>query len=360
MVTIADDASGYRTLDGVHVHMLREPSPPGPLRASRGMVGRAIQVDRVLRAAGPWDLVYGAEWRGELARHAVARHRAPVVTNLATSLAKLHDVSTNGSRRGAVLRSAGQRALERAQAERSDAIIAPSTAMLEFARDVWNIAHVPSHVLPNMLDVAGTRRLARGQPPLTYPADVPTVAFFGRLESVKGVDVLARAMRRLWSRGRSAQLVLIGHDTNWGGGDSMLARVKGIAAPFEARVTFIGNQPSDSLFPAVAAADVVALPSRWESFSLAALESMALGRATVVTGVGGVTDFVHDRENGLVVASEDDEALAAAIEELLEDASLRLHLGESAARRADDFDVAAVTRAHADRFAQIARAGRRN
>jgi glycosyltransferase involved in cell wall biosynthesis len=322
------------------------------------MIGRAIQVDRVLRAAGPWDVVYGAEWRGELARHAWARRHAAVVTNLATSLAKLRDISANGSRTSAGLRSVVQHALERGQAERSQAIIAPSTAMLEFARKVWNIAPIPSHVLPNMIDVAATRRLARGEPPAAYPESGPTVAFFGRLEPVKGVDVLARAMRRLWNRGCSAHLVLIGHDTNWGGGDSMLTRVGRMLAPFEDRMAFIGNQPSDKLFPAVAAADVVALPSRWESFSLAALESMALGRATVVTGVGGVTDFVHDQENGLVVATEDDEALAAAIERLLDDAPLRKRLGDSAARRADEFDVTPVTRAHADWFAQVAEARR--
>jgi glycosyltransferase involved in cell wall biosynthesis len=209
-------------------------------------------------------------------------------------------------------------------------------------------------VLPNMIDVAATRRLALGEPPAAYPNRGSTVAFFGRLEPVKGVDVLARAMRRVWNRGRIAHLVLIGHDTNWGGGDSMLTRVRSMLAPFEDRMTFIGNQPSDRLFPAVAAADVVALPSRWESFSLAALESMALGRATVVTGVGGVTDFVRDQENGLVVATEDDEALAAAIERLLDDAPLRRRLGDSASRRADEFDVTPVTRAHADWFARIA------
>ncbi len=354
MVTIADGPSAYQMLEGVHVHMLREPRPGGPFSDSRGMAGRALQVDRVLRAAGPWDVVYGAEWRGELARHAVARRRGAVVTNLATSLAKLQDVSANGNSRGAALRSAVQRALERGQAERSEAIVAPSTAMLDFARGIWDIARIPSHVLPNMLDVAGTRRLALGAPPSAYPADRPTVAFFGRLESVKGVDVLARAMRRLWSRGRSAELVLIGHDTNWGGAGSMITRLKSIAAPFEDRITFIDNQPSDRLFPAVAAADVVALPSRWESFSLAALESMALGRATVVTGVGGVTDFVEHRENGLLVAPEDDEGLACAIDELLEDVPLRERLGECAARRADDFDVTPVTRAHADCFSRIA------
>jgi glycosyltransferase involved in cell wall biosynthesis len=353
VVTIADGSSAYQMLDGVHVHSIREARPSGPMRESRGMVGRAIQVDRVLRAAGPFEVVYGAEWRGELVRHALARRRAAVVTNLATSLAKVHHINANGDSRRASLRSVVQRALERRQAEQSEAIVAPSTAMLDFARDIWDIAHIPSHVLPNMIDVRLTRRLAQGEPPAGYPERGPTVAFFGRLEPVKGVDVLARAMRRLWSRGGKPQLVLIGRDTNWGGGDSMRRRLERIAAPFEDRITFIDNQPSERLFPAVAAADVVALPSRWESFSLAALESMALGRATVVSGVGGVTDFVQHRENGLVVAPEDDQALAAAIEELLGDAPLRERLGQNAARRADDFDVTPVARAHADCFAQI-------
>jgi glycosyltransferase involved in cell wall biosynthesis len=354
VITIARDRSAYRLLDGVHVHMLREPQPTGPLTESRGMIGRALQVDRLLSTAGPWDVVFGAEWRGEMVRHALRRERPPIVTNLATSLAKVHEAGRGSSRR-VELRTAVQRALERGQAERSQAIVAPSQAILDWSRGSWDIERIPSRILPNVVDVAATRALARGEPPdwMARAAGEPTVVFFGRLEPVKGVDVLVQAMRELWHHERRVRLVLIGRDTNWGGGESMSARLARGAGPHRDRLTFAGNRPPESLFPAVAAADVVVLPSRWESFSLAAVESMALGRATVVSRVGGLTEFVEDGRNGLVVPPGDAAALARALARLLDDPGLRERLGAQASATAEQFDVTPVTRRHASYFEEV-------
>jgi glycogen synthase len=358
VVTVARERSAYRLLGGVHVHALREPDPNGPLAESRGMIGRALQVDRLLSAAGPWDVVYGAEWRGEMIRHALRRHRGPVITNLATSLAKVHEAGRGNSRR-VELRTAVQRGLERGQTERSEAIVAPSRAILDWSRARWHIEGIPTRILPNMIDVAGTRRLARGAPsePLAGPTQEPTVLFFGRLEPVKGVDVLVQAMSEVWQKTPSVRLVLIGRDTNWGGGEPMGRRLERLAGEHRARLRLAGNQPPERLFPAVAAADVVALPSRWESFSLAALESMALGRPTVVSRVGGLTEFVEDGRNGLVVAPGDASALARALMRLLEDPGLRGRLGANASATAQEFDVTPVTRRHASYFEEVAGAG---
>jgi glycosyltransferase involved in cell wall biosynthesis len=354
VLTVARERSAYRWLDGMHVHMLREPQPAGPLAESRGMVGRALQVDRLLCTTGPWDVVYGAEWRGEMARHALRRDRAPVITNLATSLAKVHEAG-RGSARRTGLRTGIQRALERGQTERSQAIVAPSRAILDWSRARWDIERIPARILPNMIDVAGTRRLARGAPPESLAArtDEPTIVFFGRLEPVKGVDVLVQAMHEVWQQTPNVRLVLIGRDTNWGGGESMGTRLEREAGAHRDRLTLTGNQPPERLFPAVAAADVVVLPSRWESFSLAALESMALGRPTVVSRVGGLTEFVEDGHNGLLVAPGDALALARALTRLLDDATLRGRLGAQASATAEEFDVAPVTRRHASYFEEL-------
>jgi glycosyltransferase involved in cell wall biosynthesis len=357
VITVAREQSAYRHLDGMHVHMLREPQPSGPLAESRGMIGRALQVDRLLSTAGPWDVVYGAEWRGEMARHALRRDRAPVITNLATSLAKVHEAGRGDSRRVG-LRTGIQRALERGQTEHSQAIVAPSRAILAWSRDNWDIERIHSRILPNMIDVAGTRELARGSLGHESPSGTgePTILFFGRLEPVKGVDVLVQAMAEVWRRYPGARLVLIGRDTSWGGGESMGRRLNRMAGAHRDRLTLAGNQPPERLFPAVAAADVVVLPSRWESFSLAALESMALGKPTVVSRVGGLTEFVEDERNGLVVPPGDAPALAHALTRLLDEdgAALRARLGEQAARTAEDFDVTPVTRRHVAYFEEMA------
>lgn len=361
VATITHARGRYELHEGVHVHLLREAPPPGPLGESRSMIRRAIDVDRLLRAAGPWDVVYAAEWRGEAVGHALRKQRPAVVTNLASSLAAVHQTTRGGAAGGAPslsirARSAIQHAIERKQTERSNAIVAPSHAILEWARRAWRVGRIPARVLPNMIDVEHTRRLSAGGPPDAFPAGEAPVVYFGRLEEVKGVDVLVGAMGRLWRAGRTARLVLIGHDTQWGAREKMSARLKRIAASHRDRITFIDAQPPDRLFPAIAASAMVVLPSRWESFSLAALETMALGRPLIASGVGGMAELVRDGANGLVVPPGDEPALAGAIDRLLDDGVLRERLASEAAGDASAFDVAPVARQHAGYFEQVAAA----
>ena len=359
VATITSGPGRYEPYAGVHAHLLREARLGGPLSESRVMIRRAIDVDRLLCATSPWDVVYAAEWRGEAVRHAARRSRGAVVTNLASSLAKVHEASRGDGRRspGGIssrLRSAIQHAIERGQTERSNAIVAPSEAILDWARRQWRVGPIPFQVLPNMIDVAETRRLSAGAPPPGYPAAERPVVYFGRLEPVKGVDVLVRAMVRLWNEGATRRLVLIGHDTNWGGGESMSAQLERLAGPHAERLSFIESQAPERLFPALAAAEAVVLPSRWESFSLAALEAMALGKALVVTSVGGLGEFLEHERNALVVAPGDDLALAREIGRLLGDDALRERLAAEAADGADGFDVDPVTRRHVAFFEQVA------
>jgi glycogen(starch) synthase len=361
VATITPARGRYELHEGVHVHLLRESALPGPLAESRSMIRRAINVDRLLRAAGPWHVVYAAEWRGEAAGHALRRHRTAVVTNLASSLATVHQTTRADETSAAAglssrARSAIQHAIERFQTERSNAIVAPSNAILDWAKRAWRVERIPARILPNMIDVERTRRLSAGRPPDGFPPDEPPVVYFGRLEEVKGVDVLVGAMRRLWAGGRTTRLVLIGHDTRWGARERMSARLERVAAPHSDRITFIEAQPPDRLFPAVAASAMVVLPSRWESFSLAALETMALGRPLIASRVGGLSEFLRDGANALLVAPGDEAALATAIERLLDDPALRDHLASQAARDAPAFDVAPVAREHAGYFEQIAAA----
>jgi glycosyltransferase involved in cell wall biosynthesis len=107
--------------------------------------------------------------------------------------------------------------------------------------------------------------------------------------------------------------------------------------------------------PALAIADVVAIPSFWEAFPLVALESLALGRAIVATGGTGVDDFITDGRNGLLVAREDSRALADALTGLIESVELRERLGEAGARAAEDFDVEIVARRWAEFLATVGR-----
>jgi glycogen(starch) synthase len=245
--------------------------------------------------------------------------------------------------------------LERRQTERSAAVIASSQAILDWARRLWTLDRAPTVVLPNAVHVERTRSIARsGELPEGYPDDrAPVVAFSGRLESRKGVHILAEAMDGVWQRFPDARLVLMGEDRTFEGAP-MSEHLRRIAGERQDRLHVLGRQPPERLFPAIAAADVVVLPSLWENFALAGLEIMALGKPLIVSDAGGFPEMVRDEQDGLLFPPGDARRLGAAITRLLEDEPLRERLGQSAERRArETFDATPVAERHVAFFQTV-------
>jgi len=81
--------------------------------------------------------------------------------------------------------------------------------------------------------------------------------------------------------------------------------------------------------------DIVAVPSRVEPFGLASLEAMAGGRPVVASRVGGIPEVVVDGRTGILVPSQDPNALAAAVRNLLEDPARGDQMGREGRHRAE-------------------------
>ena len=94
----------------------------------------------------------------------------------------------------------------------------------------------------------------------------------------------------------------------------------------------------------VVGADVFTLSSRHEGLPISLLEAMALGVPPVVTRVGGIPEVVTDDRDGVLVPPSDPGALAAAYVDLARSPDRRHRLGEAAATRAADFDIARTAR----------------
>lgn len=91
---------------------------------------------------------------------------------------------------------------------------------------------------------------------------------------------------------------------------------------------------------AIAAADVLVCASRDETMPVAILEAMSLGKVIVTTDVGGISEWLRDGINALVVRSEDPTALSEALQCCLTDPALRARLGKGAQRTfAKDFSI---------------------
>jgi glycosyltransferase involved in cell wall biosynthesis len=179
----------------------------------------------------------------------------------------------------------------------------------------------------------------------------PHVVFLGRMTSLKGGDLLLRAVRRASAQlGRPIGLTMIGDGPQrdeW----------EALATELGLNCRFTGWLTGDARWPLVRGASVLALPSVWpEPFGLVGLEAGAVGVPAIATNAGGITEWLRDGTNGVVVPAPATEVqFGSALASLLEDPVRLERLRAGALRVATEMSVAA----HVSRLeAILARAAR--
>ena len=173
---------------------------------------------------------------------------------------------------------------------------------------------------------------------LGWPLKERIVIFVGRIDPIKGIDTLVDALPLLQEP--DVHIVLIGGDLDQIGepvGPLADVRDRVTSLRMARRVRFLGAQPQNMLPLYYSAADVVAVPSRYESFGLVAVEAMATGTPVVASAVGGLTFTVNNGVSGYLVPFGDPVALARALDKLLEDDDLREGMGFQAVIDAQRF-----------------------
>jgi len=102
-------------------------------------------------------------------------------------------------------------------------------------------------------------------------------------------------------------------------------------------ILFLGKRDQDFLPYYYSAAEVLVMPSHYESFGMVALEAMACGTPVVASQVGGLAFLVQDGVTGYVVPDGDPLALADRLIHLIEDSNLRHKMGIQAAAYAQEY-----------------------
>ncbi len=170
--------------------------------------------------------------------------------------------------------------------------------------------------------------------------------FVGRIEPLKGLDVLIEAFRIMHQNDRSREypfcLAVIGgeaEDKPETDENLELSRIKALTekAGLHDFVTFLGRKSQDSLPYYYSAAEAVVVPSQYESFGMVALEAMACGTPVVASQVGGLAYLVQDGVTGFTVPVDEPVELARKLTSLLVDADLRSRLGRQAEQVAQDY-----------------------
>ena len=107
-------------------------------------------------------------------------------------------------------------------------------------------------------------------------------------------------------------------------------------------IDFKGFQPNPTQF--MRKADLVVIPSRYESFSMVAIEALACGKPVIAPDIGGPKDIIDSTDVGLRFEPGNADSLARAIRDMA--AGLSRYRPESCVQRAQDFSVARQAQEH--------------
>jgi glycosyltransferase involved in cell wall biosynthesis len=219
---------------------------------------------------------------------------------------------TSGGPRVRILRFVRDLSLRRARH-----VVCPSGFLKQLAEG-WGLPPERVTVLPNP---------APELPPLPsheqLRGDAPRLAFAGRINSQKALDVALAAL----AQQDGVELVIAGD-----GPERPALEAEARRLGLDGRVRFAGPLDRAGVLELFRSADASILSSAWENFPHTVVEALAVGTPVIATAVGGVTEVVTDGHNGLLVPPGDADALAAAIGRFFADGELRERLRANAAR----------------------------
>ncbi len=161
----------------------------------------------------------------------------------------------------------------------------------------------------------------------------PYALFFGRLSTLKGVDLIANSLPRLFESLPDFHLVLIGDDSKSSSGQSMRDYVLDQARGYSDRVRILDRLDHVELFPIIRNAKCTLLPSRFDNLPNAVIESMGLGSVVVGCTGASLEQLISHGVNGFLAAPDCD-GIAEMIEHVwqMDEADARC-VGESAGER---------------------------
>lgn len=283
-----------------------------------------------------YDLIHSHYWLSGIVSIELSRRwNAPHIATFHT-LARTKQRARAGERESAERASVEQRIIDSAKA-----LVVSTHIERDDISKLYEVNGAHIEVIPPGVDTTlfspTDARAARQE--LNLP-DKRTILYVGRIEPLKGLDILLRAVSLLREEEENRLLIIGGSLEN----DPELLRLKSLATELDISdiVTFTGAVSQERLPAYYSAADIFVLPSWYESFGLAALEAMSCGTPVVVSRVGGLTTFIEHGKTGYLVPWRCPEAFAGSMETLLENPSLRQAMGRAARRKAARLSWAAM------------------
>lgn len=327
------------------VHVPAGPEVPLPKERLLDFVPEFTEGVKAFGAAKgiAYDIIHSHYWLSGVAGIALsdAWHRAPLVQMFHT----LGEMKNRVAQASDERESPERIAVESQLLVRADRIIVSTLAEHTQLRFLYQAKDRKLEIIPPGVDTGHFYPIPSDEAKLFVglkPND-RMVLFVGRIEPLKGVSTLIQAMSQLGlgRERRPVHLAIIGGEPDATAGE-MSAEMKRLQQlcdelHMDQTVVFLGKRRQDTLPYYYSAAEVVVMPSHYESFGMVALEAMACGTPVIASEVGGLGFLVQDGETGFTVPDDDPDQLCRRLALLLDDPELRARMGTRAAQYALDY-----------------------
>lgn len=296
--------------------------------------------DKILEFAAKkglhYDLIHSHYWMSGLAAEKLAENWGVPVIQMFHTLEKLKQrVAQSPEEVEGRYRIQGESRV----IEMADRIVASTTTEKQQLESLYGASPSKIEVIPPGVDLHHFYPIPPDEAKefVGVPLDKRMLLFVGRIEPLKGIKTLLKSLAILRENGQAGEklcLVVIGgeleEDHARESKEMRLLRELREEYQLQDMVTFLGRRSQDSLPYYYSAAEMVIMPSHYESFGMVALESMACGTPVIASLVGGLIHLVEDGVTGYHVPVEDPNALSKRIAGLLDDKALRYRMGHDA------------------------------
>jgi D-inositol-3-phosphate glycosyltransferase len=208
--------------------------------------------------------------------------------------------------------------------QKADAIVAPSRNEKQYLEHLYETDPAKIHIVHPGVDLSLFKPLPQAEAKaFVHAPDCQVILFVGRIEPLKGIDALLYAMKILTSKNPDLQVSLwiVGGDISqpvnqWSKELQKLEQLRQVLK-IHPMVKFVGQRPQHELPYYYNAAELVVMPSHYESFSMTAAEAMACGIPVITSNVAGVSTLMDDQREALIMSVNNPLLLSQKIEQLL-------------------------------------------
>lgn len=289
-----------------------------------------------------YDVLHSHYWLSGAAALELRRRWGAPIVHMAHTLGKMKNAV---ARRPEECETARRIAVEEEIVRSVDALVAATPAEEEQLTRLYAADPGRIHVISPGVDTSLFHPIppAYAKERIGLCPDRRTILFVGRIEPLKGIDSLLQAVacivRKRPALGAGLCVAIIGGDADQVREDDEMIRLQTLREELGIGdvVTFLGAKDQDLLPYYYSAAEMVVMPSDYESFGMVALEAMACGAPVIASDVGGLAFLVKHGRTGYRVPARDPAALADKIIRLLTDEGLRRRMGQRASCWAESY-----------------------